>query len=164
VPGIRNDEHAEESADRGRRDQRQRASGRIHCQALWGSNLTPTREEAFRPQLACHISCNTTLSQSIEDARTRERFEQVAYATLPKTQPVSARQANAEEYDGLTGRELEVAALIGQGKSNAEMAALLVVSKRTVETSVSRVLSKLGLTSRSQIALWTHDKGVIPRK
>ena len=53
-----------------------------------------------------------------------------------------------------------MAALIGQGKSNAEMAELLVVSKRTVETYVSSVLSKLGLTSRSQIALWTRDKGV----
>lgn len=56
-----------------------------------------------------------------------------------------------------------MAALIGQGKSNAEIAALLVVSKRTVETYVSNVLSKLGCTSRSQIALWTRDKGFVDR-
>jgi DNA-binding NarL/FixJ family response regulator len=41
---------------------------------------------------------------------------------------------------------------------------LLVVSRRTVETYVSRVLSKLGLTSRSQIALWTRDKGLASRE
>ena len=57
-----------------------------------------------------------------------------------------------------------MATLIGQGKSNAEMAGLLVVSKRTVETYVSRVLSKLGLTSRAQIALWTRDKGLATRE
>ena len=64
----------------------------------------------------------------------------------------------------LSEREREVAALIGQGRSNAEIAGLLVVSKRTVETYVSRMLSKLGLSSRSQIALWTRDKGLVDGK
>ena len=64
----------------------------------------------------------------------------------------------------MSERELEVAALIGQGKSNAEMADLLVVSRRTVKTYVSRVLSKLGLSSRSQIALWARDKRLASRK
>ena len=72
---------------------------------------------------------------------------------------ISPPQAVAGEYDGLSERELEVAALIGQGKSNAEMADLLVVSRRTVETYVSRVLSKLGLSSRSQTVLWALTKG-----
>ena len=77
---------------------------------------------------------------------------------------ISPPQAVAGEYDGLSERELEVAALIGQGKSNAEIAELLVVSKRTVETYVSSVLSKLGLSSRSQIALWARDKGLASRE
>jgi DNA-binding NarL/FixJ family response regulator len=101
------------------------------------------------------------LAESIEDHALRERFEHAAYATLPKVKPISTRQAAADEYDGLSEREREVVVLIGQGKSNAEIASLLVVSKRTVETYVSRVLSKLGLTSRSQIALWTRDKGLV---
>jgi DNA-binding CsgD family transcriptional regulator/tetratricopeptide (TPR) repeat protein len=104
------------------------------------------------------------LAESIEDPALREHFEQTAYATLPKEKPVSPRRATASKYDGLTGREREVAALIGQGQSNAEIAELLVVSKRTVETYVSNVLSKLSFTSRSQIALWARDKGLIPRK
>jgi DNA-binding CsgD family transcriptional regulator/tetratricopeptide (TPR) repeat protein len=104
------------------------------------------------------------LSESIKDPILREHFEQTAYATLPKEKPVSPRQATTSQYGGLTEREREVAALIGQGKSNAEMAELLVVSKRTVETYVSNVLSKLSFTSRSQIALWARDKGLIPRK
>ena len=102
-----------------------------------------------------------TLAESIEDQALREHFEQTAYATLPKEKPVSARRTISSQYDGLTEREREVAALIGQGKSNAEIAELLVVSKRTVETYASNVLSKLDLTSRSQIALWTRDKGLV---
>jgi len=104
------------------------------------------------------------LSESIEDPVRRSHFEQTAYAMLPKEKPISLRRATAYEYDGLSEREREVAALIGQGKSNAEISELLVVSKRTVETYVSRVLSKLGLTSRSQIALWTRDKGLVSRE
>ena len=64
----------------------------------------------------------------------------------------------------MSDRELEVEVLIGQGKSNTEMADLLVVSRRTVETYVSRVLSKLGLSSRFQIALWARDKGLASRE
>jgi DNA-binding NarL/FixJ family response regulator len=39
-----------------------------------------------------------------------------------------------------------------------------VMSKRTVETYVSRILSKLGFASRSQIVLWTRDRGLDGRK
>jgi len=62
--------------------------------------------------------------------------------------------------DGLTVRELEIAALIGQGKSNGEIATELVLSKRTVETHVSHILSKLGLTSRGHIMRWAIDRGL----
>ena len=77
---------------------------------------------------------------------------------------ISPPQAVAGEYDGLSDRELEVEVLIGQGKSNTEMADLLVVSRRTVETYVSRVFSKVGLSSRFQIALWARDKGLASRE
>ncbi len=62
--------------------------------------------------------------------------------------------------DGLTGREREVAMLIGEGKSNSEIAAELVVSKRTIETHVSHILSKLGLSNRAHIMRWAIDHGL----
>jgi non-specific serine/threonine protein kinase len=68
--------------------------------------------------------------------------------------------ASREMPDGLTGREREVAALIGQGKTNGEIANELVLSKRTVESHVSKILSKLGLTSRGQIMRWAIDHGL----
>jgi ATP/maltotriose-dependent transcriptional regulator MalT len=60
----------------------------------------------------------------------------------------------------LTTRELEVAALVAQGNSNRSIAALLVVSERTVEAHVSNILARLGFTSRAQIAVWAVKKGL----
>ncbi|MGW2342518.1 helix-turn-helix transcriptional regulator [Streptomyces sp. NPDC001661] len=54
--------------------------------------------------------------------------------------------------DGLTPRERQVAALVGEGCTNREIAAKLVVSKRTIDSHVEHILTKLGFTSRSQIA------------
>lgn len=54
----------------------------------------------------------------------------------------------------LTKREAEVAALVAEGHSNKEIAAVLVVSPRTVGGHVERILAKLGFTSRTQIATW----------
>jgi ATP/maltotriose-dependent transcriptional regulator MalT len=61
----------------------------------------------------------------------------------------------------LTKRELEVAALIEAGLSNREIAERLVVSKRTADGHVERILAKLGFTSRSQVAAWMSRQGVL---
>jgi DNA-binding NarL/FixJ family response regulator len=60
----------------------------------------------------------------------------------------------------LTQRERAVAALVAQGKSNREIADSLAVAPHTIETHVSNILSKLGFTSRTQIAVWATDKGL----
>jgi len=56
--------------------------------------------------------------------------------------------------DPLTRREREVAGLVAEGRSNREIAERFVLSERTVETHVSRILTKLGLSSRTQLAAW----------
>ncbi|MYV56836.1 helix-turn-helix transcriptional regulator, partial [Streptomyces sp. SID3212] len=58
---------------------------------------------------------------------------------------------------GLADREREVAYAVGRGRSNAEIAADLYMSVPTVKAHVSRVLAKLGLNNRVQIALLVHD-------
>ncbi len=60
----------------------------------------------------------------------------------------------------LTARELEVVALIGAGEPNKRIAAALGIGERTVRSHVSSVLSKLGLTSRTQVALWAAREGI----
>jgi non-specific serine/threonine protein kinase len=54
----------------------------------------------------------------------------------------------------LTRRETEIAALVAEGLKNSEIAARLVISPRTAEGHVQRVLVKLGLRNRSQLAAW----------
>jgi len=55
----------------------------------------------------------------------------------------------------LTRREQEVAALVAQGLSNGQVAAVLVISARTVETHVQHIMDKLGFRTRAQIAAWS---------
>jgi len=60
----------------------------------------------------------------------------------------------------LTDREREVAVAVGRGSSNSEVAAELYMSIATVKAHVSRLLSKLDLDNRVQIALLVHDAGL----
>ena len=60
----------------------------------------------------------------------------------------------------LTARELEVAVGVGRGMSNAEIGAEVYLSVATVKAYVSRVLTKLELTNRVQVALLVHDAGL----
>jgi DNA-binding NarL/FixJ family response regulator len=70
------------------------------------------------------------------------------------------RQRHArEQLDRLTEREREVAVAIGLGRSNAEISRELYMSVATVKAHVSRMLEKLELNNRVQIALLAHDAG-----
>jgi DNA-binding NarL/FixJ family response regulator len=62
----------------------------------------------------------------------------------------------------LTQRERQILALLGEGRSNREIANILVISERTARTHVSNVLSKLNLTSRTQAALMAIREGLVP--
>ncbi|MGW7291851.1 response regulator [Streptomyces xiamenensis] len=66
--------------------------------------------------------------------------------------------------ESLAEREREVAVAVGRGLSNAEIAAALYLSVPTVKAYVSRVLTKLELNNRVQIALLAQDAGLIDRE
>jgi DNA-binding NarL/FixJ family response regulator len=63
----------------------------------------------------------------------------------------------AQRLGALTDREREVATAVGLGASNAEIAASLFMSESTVKAHVSRLLSKLDVSNRVQIAILVHD-------
>jgi NarL family two-component system response regulator LiaR len=64
-------------------------------------------------------------------------------------------------FTELSERELEVLKLIADGMSNAEMAAKLVLSEKTVKGHVSNILSKLQLVDRTQAAVYAWREGIV---
>ncbi|MFF4801280.1 response regulator [Streptomyces sp. NPDC001351] len=75
---------------------------------------------------------------------------------------VDTRRTHARvRVDALNDREREVAVAVGRGLSNAEIAATLFMSVATVKTHVSRILAKLDLNNRVQIALLAYDAGLL---
>jgi non-specific serine/threonine protein kinase len=58
----------------------------------------------------------------------------------------------------LTGREKQVAELIAEGLTNSKIATQLNIADRTVDAHVEHIRNKLGLRTRSQIAVWTHER------
>ena len=61
----------------------------------------------------------------------------------------------------LTPRELDVVELVATGRANKEIADRLSISERTARTHVSSILLKLGLESRTQLALWAVQTGFV---
>lgn len=71
------------------------------------------------------------------------------------------RQRAQRQLATLSEREREVAIALGQGHSNAEIAGELFMSVATVKAYVSRLLVKLDLNNRVQVALLVHDAGLV---
>ncbi|MET7700370.1 response regulator transcription factor [Streptomyces sp. NPDC005485] len=71
------------------------------------------------------------------------------------------RSGARDRIAALNDREREVAVAVGQGRSNADIASELFMSVATVKTHVSRILAKLDLNNRVQIALLTYDAGLL---
>jgi DNA-binding NarL/FixJ family response regulator len=70
-----------------------------------------------------------------------------------------AESLRAPRDPELTSREIEVLLLLGEGQSNKAIAATLGITERTARTHVSKILAKLGLSSRTQAALWAARHG-----
>jgi DNA-binding NarL/FixJ family response regulator len=62
---------------------------------------------------------------------------------------------------GLTPRERDVLALLGEGHTNAEIARRLFVSEATVKTTVSHLLDRIGVENRTQAAILAHRAGLV---
>jgi DNA-binding NarL/FixJ family response regulator len=80
--------------------------------------------------------------------------------------PARARSASGLDWpgrrEGLTDREAEILALITQGKSNADVAALTYLSPNTIKSYIRSIYRKINVASRTQAVLWGVDHGFTP--
>jgi DNA-binding NarL/FixJ family response regulator len=122
--------------------------------------------EAFRAGASGFLVKDAARSQIVEGIRavaagdaltspsvTRRLVER--FADAPGAAPRPPRG-----YDQLTPREREVLELVAAGLSNAELAARLYLSEKTVKTHVGRVLAKLGARDRVQLVVLAYEHGL----
>jgi DNA-binding NarL/FixJ family response regulator len=87
----------------------------------------------------------------------RRLLERFARPSVPSSGLASGRAPAVD----LSERETEIARQVARGRANAEIAADLFLSEATVKTYVSRILTKLGLRDRVQIAVWAYESGLV---
>jgi predicted ATPase/DNA-binding CsgD family transcriptional regulator len=95
-----------------------------------------------------------------KEGRIMTMEQSIQFALALPLVPSAPAEKLQDHFGGLTKREREIVAMIGQGKTNGEIAAELILSKRTVEKHVANTLSKLELTSRAQIVRWALEHHV----
>ncbi|MFI7357146.1 ATP-binding protein [Streptomyces avidinii] len=110
---------------------------RTACEEMLGSRLGETRFTALR-RAGAELNVDQALARALDQG----------------PEPAADQRESPSDIVGLTLRERDVVELLAQGLSDKEIAARLVISPRTVEGHVQRILRKLAFTSRVQVATW----------
>ena len=111
-------------------------------------------KHASRDQLTGGVRAVAAGETLLAPAITRRLIEDFCNGPAPGTPAASAA-------GGLSERELGVVRLVAQGLSNAEIAARLYLSEATVKSHIARILAKLNLRDRVQIAVYAYEHGIV---
>jgi predicted ATPase/DNA-binding SARP family transcriptional activator/DNA-binding CsgD family transcriptional regulator len=146
----------------------------IRAAHLWGAAeaarevtdiaLPPGDRALHQPHLAAVRSRlgEKVWEQALADGRVMSLEEATAYAlsrkTEPPTTPAPEQPPATEPLCELTRREQEVVFLVAHGLTNRQISGRLGISERTAGNHVARILRKLGLRSRTQIASWATER------
>ncbi|MGV9271076.1 ATP-binding protein [Kitasatospora sp. NPDC003701] len=116
-----------------------------------------------------HLECERELRTALGDAGFEAHVRTGAASTVRQSLALAlpddrllADPAQKAVSSLLTAREQQVAGLLREGLSDKQIAAKLVISPRTAQGHVQRILIKLGLTRRAQVAAWVHDQAPRP--
>jgi DNA-binding NarL/FixJ family response regulator len=120
--------------------------------ALRAGALGYLTKDAGRDQIARALHAAAE-GQSILDPAVRARL---VAAAGPAPDAVPARPLP----DGLTAREAEVLGLVASGRTNAQIAAALVVSQSTVKTHINNIFAKTGVSDRAQAVHYAYSHGL----
>ena len=121
--------------------------------AAWGGDFAPRLADSSADEIGQLSRQLNAVADQLQDLiRERQQF-----ATLDE------RERNINLFTELSDREFEVLRLIAGGLSNAEIAAKLVLSEKTIKGYVSNVLEKLRLADRTQAAVMAWREGLMRR-
>jgi DNA-binding NarL/FixJ family response regulator len=111
-------------------------------------------KDSNREQLTSAVRAASAGETLLAPAITRRLIEDFCRGPAPDAPGVTAAGR-------LSGRELEVVQLVSQGLSNTEIAARLFLSEATVKSHIARILAKLGLRDRVQVAVFAYESGIV---
>jgi DNA-binding NarL/FixJ family response regulator len=110
-------------------------------------------KDASRERLTSAVRAAAAGETLLAPAITRRLIEDFCRGPAPG--------AAASTAGRLSERELDVVLLVAQGLSNAEIAARLHLSEATVKSHIARILAKLDLRDRVQVAVFAYESGIV---
>jgi predicted ATPase/DNA-binding NarL/FixJ family response regulator len=113
-------------------------------------------------EAACQQALGTDRYPALFREGARAPLDRIVALALADADELTLAALGGEPAAGpLTSRENEIAALVADGLSNREIAARLVISKRTVDAHIEHIFSKLGVSSRIQLVNWLNSSGAL---
>ena len=135
-----------------------------------GIALPPGERALHEPYLtsAYFRMGETAWKEAVAEGHAMSLDEAAAYALDKEGDRTATPEGKPSAYDEPTGnlsrRELEVVALVARSLTNRQISAELSISERTAGNHVAKILRKLGLRSRTQIATWATEQGLLGPK
>jgi DNA-binding CsgD family transcriptional regulator len=126
--------------------------------ARWRLAWALVADRSGRAEAAAHLAWTADVAARLG---ARPLGEAVARSAVRWRLQLSGAGSENSMAAALSTRELEVLPLLAAGRSNAEIADILVISPRTVGTHVSRILHKLGADRRAQVADLARRVGLL---
>ncbi|MGI8664522.1 MAG: LuxR C-terminal-related transcriptional regulator [Jatrophihabitans sp.] len=135
---------------------------RAHRVVVYTWNFHPDLIASARQQGARGYLSKTLTARDLVSALEAVHAGEVVVSEAPRRARSTAGLDWPGRGEGLTDREAEILALITQGKSNAEVAALTFLSPNTIKSYIRTIYRKIGVASRTQAVLWGVANGFTP--